>query len=239
MSTPEGEIPAGIWPGDEGELHFESRRALVQLIKGPYLSGEEMPRLWTALSVDEQTIRSRLNDLFLNLEIDPENQFAFVKSVEVQDVPVPKTLQVERLKFLDTAMLLLLRQHLLAAPGERNVFVDKDEIIEALDPYRQTDMPTFRRNANGAWNRLARKYGLLHVSSGSDRARISPMVRFLIDADSVGQLTALYEGIAEGNAAQGAEETAQGTENTAQDAKDTAQTVEDAATDGKSEATDD
>ena len=159
----DAEMSGGLWPGDEGELHFHSRRALVQLIKGPYLSGEDMPRLWTALSADEDAIRSRLNDLFLDLEMDSENQFAFVKGVEVQDVPIPRTLQVERLKFLDTAMLLLLRQHLLAAPGERNVFVDKDEIIEALDPYRQTDIPTFKRNTNAAWQRLARKIGRAHV----------------------------------------------------------------------------
>lgn len=195
------ELAGSVWPGDEGELHYDSRRALVQLIKGPYVSEADMPDIWKALVADQRLIRSRLNDLFLDLEIDKSDGFAFAKGVEVQDVTIPKTLRTKRLRFLDTAMLLVLRQHLLAAPRERDVFVDKDEVIEALEPYRQTDKPAFKRNANGAWSRMVDHYRVLHVVPGSDRARVSPIVRFLINADSAEQLTAVYQKIADGNEA--------------------------------------
>ncbi len=188
-----------LWQGDAGELQDSSRRALVQLLRGPYLSAHEMPRLWTALVADEDLIRSRLHDLFLDLELDKVNEFAFTRSINIPDVDIPRTLRTERMAFIDTAMLLLLRQHLLASPTQDNVFVDKDELLEALDPYRQTDEPTFKRSVNAAWGRMANKYRLIHVSSGSERARISPMVRFLVDADRVDQLTALYKQIAAQN----------------------------------------
>ena len=59
--------PAALWDGDSGTLRDPSRRALVQLLRGPYLSAASHGRLWTALLADEDAIRSRLSDMFLEL----------------------------------------------------------------------------------------------------------------------------------------------------------------------------
>ena len=54
-----------LWPGDTGVLGEQPRRAMLELIKGPYLSGVKAPALWSALLADEVGIRSRLHELFL------------------------------------------------------------------------------------------------------------------------------------------------------------------------------
>ena len=196
--------PSALWQGDTGTLHEASRRVLLELLKGPYVSGAQNPGLWTALVADQETIRSRLHDLFLDLVLDEYDEFAFTRKVETHDLQVPSALRAERLTFLDTAMLLVLRQFLLTAPGEERVIVGQDEVYEQLSVYRDGDESTFQRNLNGSWGRMVNRLRVLH-SAGEERFQISPMVRFLIDEDRVRELTAVYRRIAGGGDAGGDE----------------------------------
>ena len=89
MNSPEStdaahndEQAAGLWRGDAGGLKLDARRALVQLLKGPVLDGMRMPVIWKALLESEDLIRSRLNDLFLDLVIDREQLFAFTRQAD-------------------------------------------------------------------------------------------------------------------------------------------------------------
>jgi hypothetical protein len=177
---------------------------LLELLKGPYVSGAQNPGLWAALVADQATIRSRLHDLFLDLVLDEYDEFAFTRKVETHDLQVPSALRAERLTFLDTAMLLVLRQFLLTAPGEERVIVGQDEVYEQLSVYRDGDESTFLRNLNGSWGRMVSRLRVLH-SAGEDRFQISPMVRFLIDEDRVRELTAVYRRIAGGEDPAGSE----------------------------------
>lgn len=189
------EDSSALWRGDTGTLQEASRRVLLELLKGPYVSGAQNPGLWAALVADQATIRSRLHDLFLDLVLDEYDEFAFTRKVETHDLQVPSALRAERLTFLDTAMLLVLRQFLLAAPGEERVIIGQDEVYEQLSVYRDGDESTFLRNLNGSWGRMINRLRVLH-SAGEDRFQISPMVRFLIDEDRVRELTAVYRRIA-------------------------------------------
>ena len=93
---------------------------------------------------DERLLRSRLADVFLDLVIDDENELAFTRPAETGNASTPTVLRTERLTFIDTVMLLALRQRLLRAqPGER-VMVDLDELREQLELYR-----TCRRHRPG------------------------------------------------------------------------------------------
>ncbi|GAB3076405.1 DUF4194 domain-containing protein [Nocardioides zeae] len=187
--------PGGLWTGDRGRLHEQSRRALLELLKGPYLSGRQRPQLWVALIADEAAIRSRLHDVFLELVLDPVDEFAFTRKVRTTELDVPSPLRTETLTFLDTAMLLVLRQQVLAAPGEARVIVGQDEVYERLDVYRTGDASTYLRNLNGAWGRMMNKLRVIHAA-GEGRAEISPVVKFLLDHDHVVALTAEYRRIA-------------------------------------------
>ena len=111
----------GLWRGDAGELPDRTRRVLLRLVRGPYLSGAREAQLWAVLLTDEAVLRSRLADLFLELVIDRDNEFAFVRNAPSEDAP--KAVRSEALTFLDTAMLLVLRQTLLSEEGRGRVIV--------------------------------------------------------------------------------------------------------------------
>ena len=189
--------PSGLWSGDTGTLGERTRRVLLELLKGPYVSGTQAPQLWAALVADEGLVRSRLHDLFLDLVIDRVDEFAFTRKIVTDEIDAPAAVRSERLTFLDTAMLLVLRQLLLAAPGEKRVIVDREEVYERLAIYRTGDESTFQRNLNGAWSRMSNRLRVLH-KAGEDRFEISPMVKFLIDEDRVRELIDVYERIAAG-----------------------------------------
>lgn len=185
-----------LWTGDTGTLHELSRRALLELLKGPYLSGVHQSKLWSALIADEPAIRSRLHDLFLDLVIDRVDEFAFTRKVRTHEVEVPSALRSERLTFIDTAMLIVLRQLVLASPADQRVIVGQDDVFEQLAVYRDGDETVFLRSLNAAWGRMADRFRVIH-SVGDGRAEISPMVKFLIDEDRVRALTEIYRHLAD------------------------------------------
>lgn len=183
-----------LWEGDAGSLPDRARRALVQLIRGPYLSRGRHRELWEAVLANEGVLRSRLHDLFLELLVDRDNEFAFVRKVDAEGVP--EVVRTHRLTFMDSAMLLLLRQILLREDG--SAIVGKDELTDALSVYRSQgrDESDFRRRVNASWNTIA-DLGLLK-KVGDERAEISPIVRYVIDPEQVATLQKTYERIAEG-----------------------------------------
>lgn len=189
---PEGEL----WRGDTGTLHERSRRALLELVRGPYLSRARSQQNWSALLADETIIRSRLNDLFLELVLDRDSELAFVRNAESTLIQVPRAVRSESLTFMDTAMLLALRHTLLNEEGRGRVIVGQDELYETLDVYRTADrdQTDFRKRLNASWSKMVNKLRILHPVSG-ERAEISPVVRMLVDAAQVDALQAVYDAL--------------------------------------------
>lgn len=200
--TAETDTPAvtALWAGDTGALADQSRRALLELVKGPYLSGEKAPGLWSALLVDEDAIRSRLHELFLELVIDRVGEFAFVRNVDTTETATPRTVRTAPLTFLDTAMLLVLRQSLLAGEAESRVIVGRDEIFEQLRVYRTADRDEadFDRRLGASWQTMKNKLRVIHQAGTDDRAEISPVLRLIVDANQIAAIGAEYRRIAAG-----------------------------------------
>ena len=143
------ELDQTLYHGDSGELSLESRRVLVQLLAGPSLDGQRHSKLWPFLIRDEAAIRGRLSELFLQLVIDRDLQVAFTRQAETGDLEVPRLLRRANLTFLDSILLLHLRQRLTHAEahGDRAV-VSTDEIVELLGVYEQagnTDRALFEK----------------------------------------------------------------------------------------------
>ena len=189
-----------LWAQDTGILGEQSRRALLELIKGPYLSGVKAPALWSALMADEIALRSRLHELFLDLVVDRVGEFAFVRNVSTTELKTPNTVRTAALTFLDTAMLLVLRQMLLAGEGEGRVIVGQDEVFEQLWVYRTPDRDEadFARRLNSSWLNMKNKLRVIHPVGADDRAEISPVLRLIVDADQIQAIGAEYRRIAEG-----------------------------------------
>jgi hypothetical protein len=189
-----------LWPGDTGVIGEQPRRALLELIKGPYLSGVKTPALWSALLADETGIRSRLHELFLELVVDRVGEFAYVRNVRTTELKVPSTVRSAALTFLDTAMLLVLRQMLLAGEGGGRVIVGQEDVFEQLRVYRTADRDEsdFNKRLNSTWLKMKNTLRVIHQAGAEDRAEISPVLRLIVDAEQIAAISGEYRRIAEG-----------------------------------------
>jgi hypothetical protein len=192
-----------LWTGDTGQLRDPSRRALLDLIRGPYLSGTRNRTLWSALLADEAAVRSRRHDLFLDLVVDRDHEVAFVRRVTAPEREVPSAVRSATLTFIDTAMLLVLRQMLLTAETDGRVIVGQDEVFEQLQVYRQADRDEhdFGKRLNASWTKMQNTLRVVH-SAGDDRVEISPVLRLLLDDQQVAAIAREYRRLA-GSTAEG------------------------------------
>lgn len=200
----EQESDQGLYQGDCGELSLDARRVLVQLLAGPSLDGQRHSRLWPILIRDEMAIRSRLSELFLQLVIDRDLQVAFTRQAETGDLEVPRLLRRANLTFLDSILLLHLRQRLTQAEahGDRAV-VSTDEIVEFLGVYEQagnTDRALFEKRIHASIEKI-KKHSILHkIRFSEDRFEISPTLKLLFSAEEIQALTRIYHDMRAPNA---------------------------------------
>ena len=206
MSLPEDtqESPGKLFAGDSGELPQETRRVLVQLLAGPSLDGRRHPKLWPVLVRDEALIRRRLSELFLDLVMDIDLQVAFTRQADTGDLETPVLLRRAQLTFLDSIMLLHLRQRLTQADaqGERAV-ISIDEIIEHMGVYERstnTDRAGFNKRIQASIEKIKSHSILQKIRSSEDRFEISPTLKLLFSAEAIQALTSTYQRMAAGEA---------------------------------------
>lgn len=190
-----------LFEGDTGTLPFKTRQVLVHLLRGPYLRRDRSRHLWTELVASEALLRSRLNDLFLDLAIDDETGIAFCRRPDTFESEAPSLLHTVRLKFLDSVLLLMLRSRLMrtSETGDRTV-VAHAEIVEYLRDYDRTadrDVRLFDAHVGGVVKRLKDRKILLPLSGEELRYEVSPVLQLLFDATDVAALTEEYRKKAE------------------------------------------
>jgi hypothetical protein len=185
--------------GDTGELPLDTRRVLVQLLLGPALDAQRHTKLWPVLLRDERAVRSRLHELFLELVIDHDQQVAYTRQVVDPELEIPVLLRKASLTYLQSALLLFLREQLILAEarGERAV-VSRTELIEhlsAYEPAQNRDQAKFGKQAAGAVER-AKELNLLRKLRGEEeRYEVSPTLKLLFSAEEIQALTATYQGL--------------------------------------------
>lgn len=199
-ATPE--LPGtALFEGDTGTLPFKTRQVLVHLLRGPYLRRDRSRHLWTELVASEAVLRSRLNDLFLDLAIDDETGIAFCRRPDTFESKAPSLLHTVRLKFLDSVLLLMLRSRLMrtSETGDRTV-VAHAEIVEYLRDYDRAadrDVRLFDAHVGGVVKRLKDRKILLPLSGEELRYEVSPVLQLLFDATDVAALADEYRRKAE------------------------------------------
>lgn len=188
-----------IFPGDCGELRGETRRALVALLSGPSVDGERQPKLWFILKRDEDVLRSRLNDLFLELTVDDNARVAFIRQVSQHgDVEMPVLLRRQPLTFLQSAGLLILRAALAraAAAGQRAV-IGADEFksdLGAYDDPKKSDKARFSKQSNAVLEAMKGMSLLRPISGSEDRYEVSPTLSLLVSAEQLEAFAKTYDG---------------------------------------------
>jgi len=182
--------------GDTGTLPVPARRVLVRLMQGPSLDARRHEKLWNLLKRHELVLRSRLHDLFLELVLDNQSRVAFTRQVISEEVDIPILLRRQSLNFIESVLLLFLRQKLTYsdAQAERAV-VDRIEMQEYLKAYERSDnvdISRFGRQMDGAIEK-AKKLGVLLKLPGADeRFEVSASLRLLFPVEEIEALTAVY-----------------------------------------------
>jgi hypothetical protein len=188
LSLPEDAqaLPVKLFAGDSGELEQETRRVLVQLLAGPSLDGRRHPKLWPVLVRDEALIRRRLSELFLDLVMDADLQVAFTRQADAGDLETPVLLRRAQLTFLDSIMLLHLRQRLTQADAQsERAVISVDEIVEHMSVYERstnTDRAGFNKRIQASIEKIKTHSILQKIRSSEDRYEISPTLKLLFSA---------------------------------------------------------
>ena len=191
-----------LFPGDLGTLPLDTRRTLVQLLQGPSVDGHRQSKLWQVLLRDEATLRRQLHELFLELIVDHDQKVAFTRQAVADDLDAPVLLRRASLTFLESALVLYLRQCLTQADahGDRAV-VSRTEMIEHLKVYerdRNVDHARFDRQMDNAVEK-AKRLNLLHrLRGGEDRFEVSPTLKLLFPAEDIVALTRTYHALVAG-----------------------------------------
>ncbi|MFC4728433.1 DUF4194 domain-containing protein [Coralloluteibacterium thermophilus] len=210
-SAPQDASPAeaarALYPGDRGDLALDARRALCQLLAGPSVDAQRHPQLWPALLGHEDALRARLSELFLELVIDRDTGVAFTRQADTGELDTPILLRTAPLTFIDSVLLLHLRQQLAEADAQgHRAVVAEAGLVEALTVYEKnlsTDRAGFERRVGAAIVKMKESHVLTRLRGSEDRYEVSPALKLLFPAEDVQALTAVYRTLRESGTAAG------------------------------------
>jgi hypothetical protein len=182
-----------LFEGDEGALTIGQRKTLVLLLKHRFITADRQPAEWRTLLECEQLMRSRLNDLFLDLHLDRDHQVAFKR----QAVPegggrFPTLLHDIAYSREETILLVFLRQRFRSerADGAEEVIVDREELLSQVATFRPphaTNVSGDRKRTDNAIEALKRA-GILVKTTDDQRLLISPVIEVLLPLERLREL---------------------------------------------------
>ena len=182
-----------LWEGDEGGLEHAERKALVALLKQRFISARTHPRDWQALVENERLVRSRLNDVFLELQVDRVREVAWKRqAVSETGARFPTLLHDTAWSREETVVLVHLRDRFraAAAAGEDRAFVDREDVVEHVAGFRPphaTDVSGDEKRARSAVASINRS-GLLIGAPTDDRFEISEAIESLLPLELLQEL---------------------------------------------------
>lgn len=182
-----------LFEGDEGGLEMAQRQTLVTLLKQRFISARTHPRDWPVLLDHERVLRSRLNDLFLDLMIDRDREVAWKRqALSETGSRFPTLLHDTAWSREETLVLVHLRDRFRAsrAAGETRVFVDREDVVDHIATFRPvhaTDESGDEKRARAAVAAIV-KSGLLIGAVGDERYEISEAIEPLLPLDLLTEL---------------------------------------------------
>ena len=187
----------GLYPGDTGKLPEDARRALTALLAGPSIEGKRHGKLWPAVLNYEGAIRSRLSELFLDLELDKELGVAFIRHANTGDMEAPIMVRKMELTFIQSVLLLYLRRILMEAIARAEpAIVSEAEMSAELKLYERannTDRAGFERNIRSAIDKMKKNSILSQIRGSDDRYEISATLKLLVTPEEVEAFSRQYK----------------------------------------------
>lgn len=195
-AIPEDDLPPALFEGDTGTLYPEQRRCLHALLKHRYISADRHPDQWEALLKDDAgVIKSRLNDLYLDLQVEWEQRIAFKRrAISETGEPLPSLLSDVAHTKEATIVMLALRQRYFSQrqEGDEAVFIDRETMLEEISerwPEHRTDRSAAIKKAERGIDGLV-KADVLLKTVDQDRFRISPIIEVLLPVEKLHELLA-------------------------------------------------
>ncbi|MGK9147032.1 DUF4194 domain-containing protein [Plantibacter flavus] len=183
-----------LFEGDTGRLDGAQRRALLALLKHRYVSPALHPTEWRTILDAEDLLRSRLNDLFLELAVDRTAEVAFKRqaSSESGRRPFPTLLHDTAYTREETILLVYLRTRLRTeqANGARAAIVEHDELLGFVASFRP-EHATDRARDDGRVERAIEKLLTARVllrTKDQRRHRIASVVETLLPLERLQEL---------------------------------------------------
>lgn len=193
---------AALFPGDTGVLPMKVRQALVRLLKGPYVDGGRDEKLWTTLLDNQVILRSRLSELFLNLQLDHERKIAVLRPVDPEAIGGSARSSILRqqraLSRVETIVLLRLRllldRHVTA---QTDPVITREEIAELVAHYQPSGQQDALRDTDVV-NRTVTKLlarQLLLATGIEDTFAISRALPLALPFENIGDIPAQIEAL--------------------------------------------
>lgn len=189
-----------------GRLSAEARRALVELMRQGVVVAESRRLVFDALCAHRMLIAEHLADMYLRMLIDESAGLALLlnaQSAGCDDDDEDHTTLISRrtLSVYDTLLLIVLRKHFLdrETGGDIRIRIDMAQIEALLMPFLPITGSTSgdRKKLNGAVDGMKRRKILNAVRGEDERVEISPVIRYIVNAEYLEHLLEEYRRLAE------------------------------------------
>ncbi|WP_448854438.1 DUF4194 domain-containing protein [Corynebacterium frankenforstense] len=194
---PDAAREGALYDGDHGTLTGPQRRALVQLIAGPFISQSKAPDLFAVVSANRETFAEHLDNLFLDLVVDDTAGVAFTKVwSEERGVDDRRALlRSWNLTFMDSVVLLHLRDAVMRTGLKERTVVSEEEVFEATSPFQGvigTDKSSPAKKFTATWNKM-NNFSIISKTATPGRFEVSPVLRVVFGTEEIAALTKAYE----------------------------------------------
>lgn len=197
-----------------GRLPAEARRALVELMRLGVVTADTRRLVFDALCAHRAVIADHLADMYLRMLIDETAGLALLLNTESQgddEEDNPSLITRRTLTVYDTLLLIVLRKHFFdrETAGDTRIRVDVAQLDDLMLPFLPLTGSTRsdRRRLNGAVDNMKKRKILNAVRGEDDRLEISPVIRYVVNAEYLEHLLEEYRCLAAEAAAGGGENT--------------------------------
>lgn len=185
-----------------GRLSADARRCLVSLLRyGVILANNKQP-LFDILVKEQALIQDHLADMFLRVLIDEPAGVAVLLQQEADESEDSVSLITRRpLSMYDSLLLLILRKHFQEreTAGEQRIYIDIDRLESRLTPFLPltNNSRSDRRKLSSSLKKMKDKRLLQSVPGDDERFEITPVIRYVVNAEFLEQMLREYQTMAE------------------------------------------
>lgn len=206
MSDVAPELVAENQASTAGRLPAEARRALVELMRQGVVVAESRRLVFDALCAHRTLLADHLADMYLRVLIDESAGLALLLNAQSggnddEEEDAAALISRRTLTVYDTLLLIVLRKHFLdrETAGDIRIRIDVAQVEALLMPFLPLTGSTSsdRKKLNGAVEGMKRRKILNAVRGEDERVEISPVIRYVVNAEYLEHLLEEYRRLAE------------------------------------------